>query len=439
MGRKPTQFSANHVPSLSLQSLPKKTDSVLDHITGYVHGSFQMGFHKLSSLWSTPRVETAKKAPSSIDERFEDLESQISTLYKKLKPLDEKVVSLRSEKKRIPPDITKTRIKIKEDIDDLLCEKVEISAELIKWHAQRRVDLFLYQLIAVHGLIAHYQPTLEAGKTMLLKRGETTLQHGKGTKAKGTAACHASLFPCLAAEIVDKHEDADSYLDKASAIISGFVTGMPQSQEEREEDDLPGDVAPEEPAPKEKTVPFLLDNSYFQDVCNLTHEGPMNPFDCVLEKKNRQKSPMVEKAEAITNAVFHGEISPLKGLKLFGFHMKLFFDYIHYNYLIKEIDYKPLNPTVPYPKSFKKIWALQKEATLSSFEIAEEQKDSRIKYPYLHLMLELDSVSGLRKTANLPLVIEEQMDKLQNEILSSPSYRASKEEEEEIKARAFSP
>lgn len=439
MGRKPTKYDANKAPSLYLQTLPQRKAGMLDTVSGYLSSAGDKAYEYLSGFWSAPKTKKPTAAPLSINQSFEELELKINQLQNELKPLDEQVTLLRSEKKPIPSSLTKKRIKIKETIDNMLCEKVALSADLIKWHAQRRVDLFFYQLIAVHGLIKHYEPTLEKGKTILLKRGETTLQHGIGSKAKGTAACHASLFPTIAAEIVDIPEaDEESYIDKASSLISSFI-GTDETADLNEDLSKEDDESSIDSINQSKLIPFLLDNTHFQDVCNLTNEGPMNPFDCVLEKKNRQKSPMVEKAEAITNAVFHDEMDPIKGLQMFGYHMKLFFDYIHYNYLIKDPDYTPLNPTVPYPKSFKAIWALQKEATLASFQIGNDLRNTKIDYAYLHLMLELDSVSDLKKLANLQAVMEDQMRHLQHETLTHPSYRATKSEANQIQNRPLMP
>lgn len=446
MGRLRTDYSKNIVPSLELQDLPKGSSGLYDIVSGYLSSSLKSRYgaasRKLYSFWDRASSDTpSPQSPPSLQDHFKHLETEIKKKFNVLKPLDEKVVALRAEKKSIPARLTKKRVAIKEQIDDLLVQKVDASADLIKWHAQRRVDLFFLQLIAVQGLISHYDKTLPSGKTILLQRGQTTLQHGIGSKERGTAGCHASLFPTITAELIDKDESStESFMDKASSIISSFVSDEEVSNDtiEPEEDKTQKE--------KTKTIPFILDNTHFQDACNITHEGPMNPFDCVLETKNRQKSPMVEKAEAITNAVFHAEVNkenvkatPKNGLRAFGFYMKLFFDFIEYNYLIKKIDYTPIKPTIPYPKSFKKIWALQKEATLSSFDIGTDLDSTKIKFSYLKMMLGLDSVSDLRKIANLEAVMQEQMDKLQNEILSSPSYRADKKETQEIKARAFSP
>lgn len=58
-------------------------------------------------------------------------------------------------------------------------------ADRIIWHAQQRVDLFFYMLVAYYNT------------KRVVASSETSLQHGKGNKSKNLQACHSSLFPGL--------------------------------------------------------------------------------------------------------------------------------------------------------------------------------------------------------------------------------------------------
>ncbi|VEG91132.1 hypothetical protein [Legionella spiritensis] len=145
----------------------------------------------------------------------------------------------------------------KNDFDALLA----ISRKNLIEHANRRVDLFFYTLIAYY-------------KTGLVPmNGKTDLQHGRGRPAwrfgNITEACHSSLTPSL--------------LDNTI-----FQTGRRKHKS-------------------------LIDGTHFMDSLNATVELPpfLNHFDDVLENSCRQQC-----LEILGNASL-GKITPIEGLNIF--------------------------------------------------------------------------------------------------------------------------
>lgn len=129
-----------------------------------------------------------------------------------------------------------------------------VSKELIIEHARRRVDLFLYLLVAYYN--KGLTPTI----------GHTTLQHGRGRNTTQnmsiTQACHSSLIPALVDELI-------------------YDT------------------------PKKS----LLCGTHFMNSLNTTIELPafVNDLDNALENACRDKS-----LEILCN-VSHGVINPIQG------------------------------------------------------------------------------------------------------------------------------
>ena len=125
-------------------------------------------------------------------------------------------------------------------------------------HANRRVDLFFYTLIAYY-------------KTMLLPtNGHTNLQHGRGSEHI-TEACHSSLIPSLLDKTIYQHPEAD---EKHKSLLSG---------------------------------------THLMNSLNATVELPsfVNAFDDVLELKCRPK------CLELIGAVSQGKITPIDGLNIF--------------------------------------------------------------------------------------------------------------------------
>lgn len=133
-------------------------------------------------------------------------------------------------------------------------------SDLIKEHAARRVDLYFYLLVAVY-------------KTHLnIAQGDTLLQHGKGSAANQTHACHSSLFPSLLK------------------------------------------------IKKNKEPPILLFSTvHFFNSLNSTLELPkfVNNLDSELEGKINNPSLFRKRSLDIMQQVANGEIDPVAGLEQF--------------------------------------------------------------------------------------------------------------------------
>ena len=140
---------------------------------------------------------------------------------------------------------------------------LEISKKNVIEHANRRVDLFFYTLIAYYN--THVVPTL----------GHTTLQHGRGRNIKNlahiTEACHSSLMPALLDQTI--YQDTKSKAKQRS----------------------------------------LLSGTHLMDSLNATVELPpfVNDLDDVIENSCRQK------CLEILQDVSIGRINPVEGLNKF--------------------------------------------------------------------------------------------------------------------------
>jgi len=136
------------------------------------------------------------------------------------------------------------------------------SKDNIVEHAERRVDLFFYTLVACYG----------SGVTYTL--GRTTLQHGKGRSAasNNTQGCHSSFTPFLAKGV-----------SGSSQLFSYNST--------------------------------LLSDTHFMDNLNSTVELPsyVNQLDHVLENNFYCRKKCLE----IINLVSHKKIDPIEGLTRF--------------------------------------------------------------------------------------------------------------------------
>ncbi|HAT8178922.1 TPA: hypothetical protein JA361_05460 [Legionella pneumophila] len=154
---------------------------------------------------------------------------------------------------------SRKELDVNQDEQDTLLSMVK---KYVIEHANRRVDLFFYTLIAYYN--TEIVPT----------NGYTDLQHGRGRNTnKGrsiTEACHSSLIPSLL--------DSTIYQNKGRL--------------------------------KHKS---LLSGTHFMDSLNATVELPpfVNDFDDVLEKTCR------EKCLKILHDVSLGKINPIEGLTLF--------------------------------------------------------------------------------------------------------------------------
>lgn len=161
---------------------------------------------------------------------------------------------------------SKKQLQAKKDLASLL----ELSEALIVEHANRRVDLFFYTLVAYYQ--TNYIPIL----------GKTVMQHGKGRssvdKENLTNACHSSLTPSL--------------IDKT------LVNSTHKKS--------------------------LLSGTHFLDSLNSTVELPpfVNAFDDVLESACRPQCISILQQVAV------GELNPYQGLTHFLIMMNDFFKHL---------------------------------------------------------------------------------------------------------------
>lgn len=150
-----------------------------------------------------------------------------------------------------------------EEKQDDPCVLLEMSKKYVVEHANRRVDLFFYTLIAYYR--KNVSPTI----------GYTNLQHGKGrtinSQINVTEACHSSFIPSLLDETIYQHNGGGG---KIKSLISG---------------------------------------THFMDSLNSTVELPpfVNAFDTLLENRCRQKCLV------ILGDVTTGKINPIEGLNFF--------------------------------------------------------------------------------------------------------------------------
>ncbi|AMV13927.1 Dot/Icm T4SS effector RavQ [Legionella pneumophila serogroup 1] len=154
---------------------------------------------------------------------------------------------------------SRKELDVHRDEEDTLLSMVK---KYVIEHANRRVDLFFYTLIAYYN--TEIVPT----------NGYTDLQHGRGRNTNRgrtiTEACHSSLIPSLL--------DSTIYQNKGRL--------------------------------KHKS---LLSGTHFMDSLNATVELPpfVNDFDDILEKTCRKK------CLKILHEVSLGRINPMEGLTLF--------------------------------------------------------------------------------------------------------------------------
>lgn len=181
-------------------------------------------------------------------------------------------------------------------------------------HAARRVDLFFYSVIAVYD------------RQVMVSRGQTVKQHGRGSFIRATHACHSSLFPHL---ILQKKSD---------------LTG-------------------------ESRRDTTLDDTHFADSLNMTTELPIivNKFDSYLDGTN--KTSVLHDAATILNDAAIGKIEPKAAMNQFFSVMARFFTNFEKNHAKSDL---------------KKVAAWQKSGTFLAANV-----DNTVREDYLHLMLRL--------------------------------------------------
>jgi hypothetical protein len=290
------------------------------------------------------RPSTAYKAniTASIsleDEKFRTLNTlstaqYIKTFFSRTKPakyIDDgidicsELVTLESG---INKELENKDTKNPETIEALQVRKIELVKNQIIEHAARRADLFFYLLTAVHG-----------SNVLIEENGGAEKQHGKGSQARGTAACHS--FPFANFKVSEK-------------------TTLQHST--------------------------LLDNTYLIEALNSTVELPnlSNSFDGHLEGRY-QRTSFIKDCMAILNKAAKSEIDPAQGMNEFYEVMDDFFRSFYRKYLVTN------KKTIEDFKAVNLIWQYQKEGTFSGRDVNTHKIDKA----YLHMMLKINSYTNI--------------------------------------------
>lgn len=429
MGRDTTSFTANITASLKLcdKNAIVNENSLLYEIaraslqTTYVHAinpvltsitqSFFAKSAKQNAQVATDTKPLSKQelkqrridaelASLQLNNQFESIQTQINRLLDKKKIIDSKEDE--NKDKGITPLLSdndlRQRISLLEQIDNLKLEKVILSKGLIQEHALKRLDIMFLQMIALYK------------KNVVVTKGKTDRQHGKGSKSTGTAACHASLIP---APMLEPIPAVPSSLSRIRSLHSLFYSRCNTSTINTN----------------------TLKNSYLYDLSNITHElsNIVNEFDCHLEGK-WIKSNAVQASIHVLNKVATGELTPIDGINQFGMIMNTFFMHIEYRYVLPELAYSS-TAQVQSPKAFIKVWEYQRQATLSMFNIksnnnhgTKQHNEVTIKPEYINLMLNLNSLTTAEYLVNFIYSgpIEKCIMEKQQEIWDSPSEYSNK-------------
>lgn len=232
-----------------------------------------------------------------------------SLLFATTKKIPERMLELQQEIKNNP----------NANLDDLELQRVEELWEQIITHAMMRSKLFFYLLVAVYGM------------KVTMNKDFTVKQHGRGSEAANTNACHDSLFASTRIE-----STPSIWIPK---IISDFFGSKPMS----------------------------LIGTHFGELLNNTTELSrlVNEFDMHLEGKVTDPSNTVRHLINIVNKVSHNHMDPRAGMDAYYQEMKLFFN---------EFETKnQLNIGAKTPRAMARIAELQK---LGTFEGANEEQNA---------------------------------------------------------------
>lgn len=331
-GRLTTKYSDNVAASLSLPERPK-----LKSKTCKIYQSNSVRPAAISNLfsfftWQTkpsekkdeplpvPPLKKRKICKNDIDMQMIELVAELSAMKHK----DPKLV------------------------EDIYLKQIDLVEYEIMEHAQRRVDLYFYLLVAVYKQGAN------------IVKSSTNKQHGVGALIRGTEASHDSFFP---------HIELQYPQTKLSALWSPFVTY------------------------------WSLSGTHFEDSNNMTTELPaiVNYFDTFIELavpgQRSRPSKYLNKLLKDLNLVSRGEKTPIDAMNSFLTTMHLFF-----NDFEKKLD--NLDKSSKEEKS-------ETEEIIDDFSFTEkydgEEKindDKKLKFPYsMHRAMR--KIYELQKTGTL--------------------------------------
>lgn len=244
------------------------------------------------------------------DLKLEELHTRLEgVLRKDLNSVQEKITEARKNKQP-HEDLLKTKRAIRAEMDKIRVEKVKLVPELIREHANRRIDYFFYLCVLVY----------RTG--VIVSKGSTDRQHGDGDAKTGTAACHSCLIPNPV--FTPGPGITDTLLTKIPDIIQKLITYF------RPEDAGSG-------------LQSDTEEIFIRDTFNSTVILPIivNKLDNLLEGTVQNPSELVLKALEIANRTSRGDINPLQAMDEFGAAINTYFYGIEKTYNDETLKTKP--------------------------------------------------------------------------------------------------
>lgn len=322
--RNRTQFGSNRTASLALPDTPKR---IIEEIvvkcekktnsTSIIYRFFNAGNFVFTQPAEPPKIYEKK-----------------ITIYKPGPPDEEPIavqmLALEKQSRELLDEA---------ELDDITLEKVNLSEELIKKHAARRVDLFFYLLVAVHG------------KNVVVSKDSTVKQNGCGSKENGTQACHCSMFPNVKLEAI-------------RTIWSLFIS---------------------------QSTP-TLSGTHFEETLNITMQLPnaVNAFDGHLEGR-AHPTKYTTAALAILNKAAQNKIGLKEGMNEFLKIMNEFFTDFESEWIKTHKG--------ATPRATKQVWEYEKEGTFYSAK--KDMKTISDKYLYLMLRLNPKEIESVKNNPKL--------------------------------------
>lgn len=391
--RKKTKTSDNVTATLQYKPDPKSG------WLGSIGRSAYISVSTIFSLRSSPQARSAnpllrdakikpENEKTTTDTKLKALHTRLEggkdkdphSLRSQLNIVEEKLVEARKNKQPIET-LVQVRRGIRKDMDNIRVEKVQLIPELIKEHANRRVDLFFYLCVLVY-------------KTnVIVEKGNTVRQHGDGDGAVGTAACHSSLIPNPV------FKPGPTLADKAISQLPTFVRSLLNYFSAEHTVELQDDC----------------EDLFIRDTFNMTVILPVivNKFDNLLEGTVTNPSELVLKALEIANRTSRGEINPLQAMDEFGAAINAYFNgqEIKYNDEIL----KPKDDT-KNAQSLALILKYQREGTHRVIH----PKSGRADRGHFFMLLDAKTYFNSTTTLHMQLFPEQYFITLQNELLNPP-------------------
>lgn len=375
-GRHITSFEANIVASVALPEQPKPLPKACKKFNTYAtHSSFiYSALSNTVSFFSWALTAAPKKEAPLLAPPTKIRVPGVNDIDVRMKKL---VVELNTMKYKDP-------IKVEE----IYLQQIDLLEYEIMEHAQRRVDLYFYLLVAV------YKQNANIVKVFTQK------QHGAGTNESGTNACHDSLFPNVLLQYPQT---------KLSYLWTAFVT------------------------------PWAFAGTHFEDANNMTTELPaiVNEFDTYMEAANPGQrsvpSKYVKKMLVDLNLVSRGEMTPIDAMNSFLAITKLFFSEFEAKLDGSEMPSKrkrkrddceeKVENIDPYKfphsmhRAMRKIWELQLTGTLR----AKADNEDCVDHDYLCSLLRVPPDQVLKTRQDPLLLLNYYCPIIQKEIFTTKS------------------